>query len=103
MAAAAPHPAWVNLEYLSAERWVERTTACPHHIRGLPLVKHFSFPALRQPTGGADGARLPRCAKRFRQSAALAAFWRSLGVVFADAGAAHFAFLLRKRRACSVG
>jgi uncharacterized repeat protein (TIGR03837 family) len=52
MAARSPAPAWINLEYLSAEAWVG---GC-HRMRSphprLPLVKHFFFPGFDAATGG---------------------------------------------------
>lgn len=55
MAARAPAPHWINLEYLSAEDWVE-------HCHGLPspqlagpgkgLVKRFVYPGFTPRTGG---------------------------------------------------
>ncbi|THF64531.1 elongation factor P maturation arginine rhamnosyltransferase EarP [Pseudothauera nasutitermitis] len=52
MAACRPAPAWVNLEYLSAEDWVEgcHGMASPHPRLG--LVKHFVFPGFTPATGG---------------------------------------------------
>jgi hypothetical protein len=46
MARADITPVWINLEYLSAEDWVEgcHGMASPHPR--LPLTKHFSFPVL---------------------------------------------------------
>lgn len=45
-------PCWINLEYLSAEPWVEgcHGMASPHPT--LPLVKHFFFPGFTAGTGG---------------------------------------------------
>lgn len=45
-------PVWINLEYLSAEPWVEgcHALASPHPT--LPLVKHFFFPGFGERTGG---------------------------------------------------
>lgn len=52
MAHRRPPPIWINLEYLSAEDWVE---GC-HRMRSphpqLPLVKHFFFPGFTPRTGG---------------------------------------------------
>lgn len=55
MAARMPPPRWINLEYLSAEAWVE-------HCHGLPspqlagpgkgLVKRFAYPGFTARTGG---------------------------------------------------
>ncbi|MHB1374323.1 MAG: elongation factor P maturation arginine rhamnosyltransferase EarP [Thauera sp.] len=52
MAALRPAPAWINLEYLSAEDWVAgcHGLASPHPR--LPLVKHFFFPGFDVATGG---------------------------------------------------
>jgi uncharacterized repeat protein (TIGR03837 family) len=45
-------PVWINLEYLSAEDWVEGAhgLASPHPR--LPLTKHFFFPGFTAKTGG---------------------------------------------------
>lgn len=52
MAACSPAPVWINLEYLSAEDWVEgcHGQASPHPRYGLP--KHFFFPGFTGATGG---------------------------------------------------
>lgn len=52
MAKKAIAPAWINLEYLSAEDWVEgcHRLASPHP--SLPLTKYFFFPGFTSKTGG---------------------------------------------------
>lgn len=52
MAARKPCPHWINLEYLSAESWVEgcHGLASPHPR--LPLQKHFFFPGFTPASGG---------------------------------------------------
>ena len=52
MAARPQKPVWINLEYLSAEPWVEgcHGMASPHPR--LPLTKHFFFPGFTPATGG---------------------------------------------------
>lgn len=52
MARRSPAPRWINLEYLSAEVWVESChgLASPHPR--LPLRKHFFFPGFTTKTGG---------------------------------------------------
>ncbi|MFY9326521.1 MAG: elongation factor P maturation arginine rhamnosyltransferase EarP [Georgfuchsia sp.] len=52
MAARQEKPAWINLEYLSAEDWVNGAhgLASPHPR--LPLTKHFFFPGFTPKTGG---------------------------------------------------
>lgn len=48
-------PAWINLEYLSAEPWVERFHGLPSPVQqgpGAGLVKRFFYPGFRPATGG---------------------------------------------------
>ncbi|MCL4758185.1 MAG: elongation factor P maturation arginine rhamnosyltransferase EarP [Rhodocyclaceae bacterium] len=52
MAQRAPHPVWINLEYLSAEDWVEGCHGMVSPHPRLPLVKHFFFPGFSTRTGG---------------------------------------------------
>lgn len=55
MARRATPPAWINLEYLSAEDYVERShgLASPRwHGPGAGLVKHFFYPGFTPATGG---------------------------------------------------
>lgn len=52
MARRSRAPVWINLEYLSAESWVEdcHRLASPHPR--LPLVRYFFFPGFTSATGG---------------------------------------------------
>jgi uncharacterized repeat protein (TIGR03837 family) len=52
-------PAWINLEYLSAEAYVERSHGLPSpvDVQGRLLTKHFFFPGFT--TGGAGLLREP--------------------------------------------
>ena len=52
MAAKSPRPVWLNLEYLSAESWVDEHHLLPSPHPKLPLCKHFFFPGFTQNTGG---------------------------------------------------
>jgi uncharacterized repeat protein (TIGR03837 family) len=55
MASAQRPPAWINLEYLSAERYVERSHALASPQMSGPargLVKWFFFPGFTAATGG---------------------------------------------------
>jgi uncharacterized repeat protein (TIGR03837 family) len=52
MAAAPRKPLWINLEYLSAEAWVDTAHALPSPQPRLPLVRHFWFPGFTRSTGG---------------------------------------------------
>jgi uncharacterized repeat protein (TIGR03837 family) len=52
MVARERKPVWINLEYLSAEEWVEgcHMLASPHPT--LPLSKYYFFPGFTEKTGG---------------------------------------------------
>jgi uncharacterized repeat protein (TIGR03837 family) len=52
MAALNPPPRWINLEYLSAETWVEDCHGLPSLDRVSGLTKHFFFPGFTARTGG---------------------------------------------------
>lgn len=55
MAARTPAPVWLNLEYLSAESYVERSHGLPSPVMqgpGAGLVKHFFYPGFTLRTGG---------------------------------------------------
>ena len=81
MAARDPKPVWINLEYLSAEAWIEGCHGLASRHPQLPLVRHFFFPGFTAATGG-----LPRERHLFaqrdafqRDPSAQAALWASLG------------------------
>jgi uncharacterized repeat protein (TIGR03837 family) len=80
MAERAVKPRWINLEYLSAEEWVEGSHALPSPNPRLPLVKHFFFPGFTPRTGGLLRERglLERRDAFQADAGAQAAFWRSL-------------------------
>jgi uncharacterized repeat protein (TIGR03837 family) len=81
MAARAPHPRWINLEYLSAEEWVEGSHALPSpHPRYAPLTRHFFFPGFTARTGGLlrEHGLLERRDAFQADRAAQAAFWQAL-------------------------
>lgn len=52
MASCKRKPVWINLEYLSAEDWVETCHAMPSPHPSLPLTKYFFFPGFTSATGG---------------------------------------------------
>jgi len=82
MAGAASAPAWINLEYLSAEPWVDQHhgLASPHPR--LPLIKYFFFPGFTRATGGLLRERDLFAARDARRAdpAGEVAYWRSLGI-----------------------
>jgi uncharacterized repeat protein (TIGR03837 family) len=48
-------PVWINLEYLSAERYVERAHGLPSPVMSGPAtgaIKHFFYPGFTERTGG---------------------------------------------------
>lgn len=45
-------PVWINLEYLSAEDWVEGHHKLPSPHPTLPLTKYYFFPGFTENTGG---------------------------------------------------
>ena len=73
-------PAWINLEYLSAEAWVEEC----HRLSSLrtkwPLTKYFFFPGFTPRTGGLLRERDLLGDRAVFDSAAEAEFWQTVGV-----------------------
>ncbi len=88
MAASASKPAWINLEYLSAEKWAMESHRLPSPHPQLPLTKYFFFPGFAENTGGLLRRRdLISRRDAFQHSeAAQAAFWSGLGVAPRAAG-----------------
>ena len=82
MAAQKHKPVWVNLEYLSAEDWVEGCHKLPSPHPSLPLVKYFFFPGFTPKTGGLLLERDLLARRDAFQSDphAIAAYWKSLGI-----------------------
>ena len=52
MAQSEEKPVWINLEYLSAEPWIESCHALPSPHPHVPLTKYFFFPGFTPKTGG---------------------------------------------------
>jgi uncharacterized repeat protein (TIGR03837 family) len=52
LAATSRPPVWINLEYLSAEPWVESAHGLPSPQPRLPLTRYFFFPGFTARTGG---------------------------------------------------
>lgn len=52
MARRSRPPVWINLEYLSAEDWVDECHGLPSPHPTLPLTRHFFFPGFGPATGG---------------------------------------------------
>lgn len=52
MAACKPPPLWFNLEYLSAEPWIEEYHGLSSRHPRLGMTKYFFFPGFTERTGG---------------------------------------------------
>ena len=82
MAAKSEKPLWINLEYLSAEPWIEDRHGLPSPHPRLPLTKYFFFPGFTLPSGGLlREAGLFAARNAFQNSTqAKAAWWQALGI-----------------------
>jgi len=80
MAERREKPRWINLEYLSAEEWVEGSHALPSPNPRLPLTKHYFFPGFTTRTGGLlrEHDLMERRDEFQRDPGVQAAFWRSV-------------------------
>ena len=80
MAGREPPVRWINLEYLSAEEWVEGSHALPSPHPRLPLTKHYFFPGFTARTGGLirEADLLPRRDAFQEDPGRQAGFWRAL-------------------------
>jgi uncharacterized repeat protein (TIGR03837 family) len=82
MAQRSRQPVWINLEYLSAEDWVERCHGLASPQPRLPLTRHFFFPGFTAHTGGLlrETSLLPMRDAAEIDSVARGALWRALGL-----------------------
>ncbi|WP_423186566.1 elongation factor P maturation arginine rhamnosyltransferase EarP [Alishewanella sp. d11] len=82
MAACTSKPLWLNLEYLSAESWVDgcHGMASPHPQ--LPLTKYFFFPGFTANTGGLlrEQPLLAQLADFAADQTKQQQFWQQLGL-----------------------
>jgi uncharacterized repeat protein (TIGR03837 family) len=78
-------PLWINLEYLSAEPWVEAFHGRPSPKPGDGAVEHFYFPGFTTGTGGLlRESRLEQTRQSFISSPECAEFLARLGIDAAD-------------------
>lgn len=82
MASCPVKPHWLNLEYLSAEDWVEGCHRLPSPHPRLPLIKHFFFPGFTHRTGGLLREHdLLRRRREFQANPSLQTeFWRQIDI-----------------------
>jgi uncharacterized repeat protein (TIGR03837 family) len=82
MAKTSHKPVWLNLEYLSAEHWVDdyHLLCSPHP--SLPLTKYFFFPGFAEHTGGLIREKNLVAQRNVFQNSSLAqsTFWQRMGV-----------------------
>jgi len=78
-------PVWINLEYLSAEDWVEGCHKLPSPKP--PLTRYFFFPGFTKKTGGLllEHDLLARRDAFLRDKNQQLAFWRSIGMAVPSA------------------
>ena len=83
MAGKQHKPVWINLEYLSAEDWVEGCHKLPSPHPTLPLIKYFFFPGFTPKTGGLllEQDLLKRRNDFQNNPAEQHALWQSLGLI----------------------
>ncbi len=81
MLAQSPAPVWLNLEYLSAEAWVESCHGLPSHHPQTGMRKYFYFPGFTPKTGGllAEG-NLSERRCTFQAGQGLVQFWQSMPI-----------------------
>lgn len=77
-----PSALWLNLEYLSAEDWVEGCHGLPSPQPGISLPKYFFFPGFTQHTGGLlrEHHMMTALADYRHQPTATTPIWQQLGV-----------------------
>jgi uncharacterized repeat protein (TIGR03837 family) len=82
MGARSRPPVWINLEYLSAEPWVESAHGLPSPQPRLPLTRYFFFPGFTARTGGLlrEAGLIEARQPAHSDDRARKALWTSLGI-----------------------
>ena len=87
--ARTPPPVWINLEYLTAESWIDGSHGLPSPQPRSPLTRHFYFPGFTATSGGLlreHGLLEQRDAFR-GDRAAHAALWHAIAGGFSSGNA----------------
>ena len=79
MTRRAVAPVWINLEYLSAEAWVEDCHRLPSLRTRCPIDKYFFFPGFTSHPAACSASVICRPREAF-DAAAEAEFWQGVGV-----------------------
>jgi uncharacterized repeat protein (TIGR03837 family) len=85
MAAMSNPPVWINLEYLSAEAWVDEHHGLPSPHSSLPLTRYFFFPGFDLGSGGLIREQQLLAERQAFDTAARDAFLARLGIELAPA------------------
>lgn len=82
MSAQEHKSVWINLEYLSAEEWIESHHKLPSPHPSMPLTRYFFFPGFTPKTGGLllEPDLLARRDAFQNDTMQQQAFWRSVGM-----------------------
>jgi uncharacterized repeat protein (TIGR03837 family) len=77
---------WINLEYLSAEKWVSDFHAKPSPQATLAITKHYFFPGFKDDTGGLIRERALITERNIFTSSKEKQFqfWQKIGIYGAD-------------------
>lgn len=86
MSRRKPCPVWFNLEYLSAEPWVNGCHGLPSPRAEAGLIRYFFFPGFTPGTGGLlrEAGLLDRRDALRADAAAQDAFWTAIGMQAPD-------------------
>ena len=87
MAAMSSPPVWINLEYLSAEDWVDEHHGLPSPHPSLPLTRYFFFPGFDLRSGGLIREPHLLAARHAFDATARDAFLARLGIALEPAEA----------------
>ena len=80
MARRSTPPVWINLEYLTAEDWVEGCHGLASPQSGSQVPKYFFFPGFTSRTGGLLRERMLLEERAAFDSNAVGKFWQDLGI-----------------------
>jgi uncharacterized repeat protein (TIGR03837 family) len=101
MAAREKKPVWINLEYLSAQSWVEGCHKLPSPRP--PLTRYFFFPGFTKKTGGLllEGDLLERRDAFLNDPIQQSAFWQSIQVTMPAANTLTVSLFAYENKALS--